>query len=181
MRKDLSHSLEGRFNYGSPFPIRYISGNWVKLLIWQRVRGKLSGGSFGLCKCAFCHLASPLRTIHGSPDDRHAVLWVASSQGLRICKGKWEKARGLCVSKVCAIAQAVGKEQECIDLYKTLENTHPNPAIKRQAANLRFILEAPRLKLRPDEFVSVPVLKPEDAPRCALPPREFPGCFQRLF
>eukprot|EP00884_Botryococcus_braunii_P009122 jgi/Botrbrau1/18210/Bobra.53_1s0069.1 len=59
--------------------------------------------------------------------------------------------------------QATGKEQECIDLYKTLENTHPNPAIKRQAANLRFILEAPRLKLRPDERVSVPVLKPEES------------------
>lgn len=58
--------------------------------------------------------------------------------------------------------QATGREQDCIDLYKTLENTHPNANIKKQAANLRFIMEAPKLKLGPDERVSIPVLSTND-------------------
>ncbi|KAK9832030.1 hypothetical protein WJX81_000090 [Elliptochloris bilobata] len=55
--------------------------------------------------------------------------------------------------------QACGQERECIDLYKSLEATHPSAQIRKQAGQLRFILEAPRLKLRPDERVSVPVLE----------------------
>ncbi|CAL8463999.1 g3534 [Coccomyxa elongata] len=58
--------------------------------------------------------------------------------------------------------QATGREQDCIDLYKSLENTHPNSNIKKQAANLRFIMEAPKLKLGPDERVSIPVIDTND-------------------
>lgn len=58
--------------------------------------------------------------------------------------------------------QATGREQDCIDLYKALENTHPNANIKKQAANLRFIMEAPKLKLGPDERVSIPVIDTSD-------------------
>jgi hypothetical protein len=76
-----------------------------------------------------------------------------------------EKPRHTVVLWCFYTSQACGKEQECIDLYKALEGTHPNPAIRRQAANLRFILEAPKLKLGPDERVSVPVLKGEAATR----------------
>lgn len=65
------------------------------------------------------------------------------------------------------MAQACGQEQECIDLYKSLEATHPSAQIRKQAANLRFILEAPRLKLRPDERVSVPVLETGGRYACA--------------
>jgi hypothetical protein len=60
------------------------------------------------------------------------------------------------------MAQATGREQDCIDLYKTLENTHPSNSVKKQAANLRFIMEAPKLKLRPEERVSIPVLSTTD-------------------
>lgn len=60
------------------------------------------------------------------------------------------------------VLQAVGREQDCIDMYKTLENTHPNPQIKKQAANLRFIMEAPKLRLGPDERVSIPVIETSD-------------------
>ncbi|EIE18979.1 hypothetical protein COCSUDRAFT_68115 [Coccomyxa subellipsoidea C-169] len=72
--------------------------------------------------------------------------------------------------------QAVGREQDCIDMYKTLENTHPNPQIKKQAANLRFIMEAPKLRLGPDERVSIPVIEtsnrfaPERSFRTRTPP-----------
>ena len=55
-----------------------------------------------------------------------------------------------------ANAQATGREAECIALYRSLEDTHPNARIKRQAANLRFIMEAPKLKLGPDERVVRP-------------------------
>ena len=54
--------------------------------------------------------------------------------------------------------QAEGRELECINLYKGMENTHPVPTIRRQAANLRFILEAPKLKIGEDERVKLPVL-----------------------
>ena len=66
--------------------------------------------------------------------------------------------------------QACGREQECIDLYKVLEQQHPSAKIKRQAEQLRFIMEAPRLKLRPDERVSVPVLEAGGRFVCAASP-----------
>jgi hypothetical protein len=65
--------------------------------------------------------------------------------------------------------QATGREAECIALYKSLEDTHPNAKVKRQAANLRFIMEAPKLKLGPDERVSVPVLASPNRFACARP------------
>ncbi|KAK9814759.1 hypothetical protein WJX72_011033 [[Myrmecia] bisecta] len=54
--------------------------------------------------------------------------------------------------------QAVGREEDCISLYKVLEKTHPVRAIQKQAADLRYIMEAPKLPLRPDEKVNIPVL-----------------------
>ena len=53
--------------------------------------------------------------------------------------------------------QACGKEDTCIEIYKSLEKNHPAPAIRRQAAGLRYILEAPRLELGEDEKVTIPV------------------------
>jgi hypothetical protein len=58
--------------------------------------------------------------------------------------------------------QATGREQDCINLYKSLAETHPNRKIKQQAANLRFIMEAPKLKLGPDERVKIPVFDNSD-------------------
>lgn len=54
--------------------------------------------------------------------------------------------------------QACGREQDCIQVYKTVEQTHPVTAIKKQAAELRFIMEAPKLQLRPEERISLPLL-----------------------
>ncbi|CAG9465607.1 unnamed protein product [Pedinophyceae sp. YPF-701] len=55
--------------------------------------------------------------------------------------------------------QACGREADCIQVYKTLEDTHPIRAIKKQAAELRFIMEAPKLQLGEDERVKIPVIK----------------------
>lgn len=53
--------------------------------------------------------------------------------------------------------QAVGEEKKCIDTYKFLETNHPLPAVRKQAADLRYIMEAPKISLKPDEKVSIPV------------------------
>ena len=44
-------------------------------------------------------------------------------------------------------AQACGREEDCLATYRTLEKTHPLPAIRRQAADLRYIMEAPKLQV----------------------------------
>lgn len=54
--------------------------------------------------------------------------------------------------------QACGREEDCIQLYKTVETTHPSGKIKKQAMELRYIMEAPKLELSPDEKVQIPVL-----------------------
>lgn len=55
--------------------------------------------------------------------------------------------------------QACGREKEAIDMYKELEASHPSRKVKKQAADLRFILEAPRLELSEDERVKIPLIQ----------------------
>ena len=57
---------------------------------------------------------------------------------------------------------ACGREEASLEVYRTLEETHPLPMIRKQAANLRYIAEAPKMALRPDERVVVPVLSGAD-------------------
>lgn len=64
--------------------------------------------------------------------------------------------------------QACGREEECISTYKTLEDTHPVPRVRRQAANLRYIIEAPKLPVNPDERVQIPMLNEVERKKCAL-------------
>lgn len=80
----------------------------------------------------------------------------------------WMSALGGDIQMWLALAyQAVGRDRECIDLYKKVEDTHPLRKVRQQAANLRFILEAPKLKRGPDEIVSIPVLKPDERVKVA--------------
>lgn len=58
--------------------------------------------------------------------------------------------------------QACGKQKECIALYKTVERSHPQRRIRKEAANLRFILEAPKLTMSPEERVQLPVMGSAD-------------------
>jgi len=51
---------------------------------------------------------------------------------------------------------ALRRLEECIDLYTFLEGTHPIGSIRRQAGELKYIAEAPRLELQEDEYVDVP-------------------------
>lgn len=64
------------------------------------------------------------------------------------------------------IIQACGREAECIQVYKTVEQTHPNKAVKKQAAELRYIMEAPKLQLKPEEKISLPLLENLDRYKC---------------
>lgn len=54
--------------------------------------------------------------------------------------------------------QACGREDDCLDLYRSVEKTHPIPSIRKQAGELRFIMEAPKLEIKPEERVQIPVL-----------------------
>lgn len=61
--------------------------------------------------------------------------------------------------------QAEGREEECLDLYRRVEATHPVPKIRKQAADLRYIMEAPKLEVAPEERVEIPVLSNLEANR----------------
>lgn len=61
--------------------------------------------------------------------------------------------------------QACGREEECLEVYRTVERTHTLPAMRRRAANLRYILEAPKLEISPDERVQIPLLTGLEANR----------------
>jgi len=50
---------------------------------------------------------------------------------------------------------ALGRETEAAEVYKDLES-HPLTTIRKQAEELLYILEAPRLQISPDERVSIP-------------------------
>jgi RNA exonuclease 1 len=56
---------------------------------------------------------------------------------------------------------ASGKREACLALYKRLEDTHSSRGIRKQASELRYILEAPQLEIRPEERITIPV--PDDA------------------
>ncbi|GMH39287.1 hypothetical protein BSKO_07185 [Bryopsis sp. KO-2023] len=55
--------------------------------------------------------------------------------------------------------QAVGREKECIELYKELKERHVNRMIRKKATDLLYIMEAPKLKLTQEERVKVPVME----------------------
>lgn len=54
--------------------------------------------------------------------------------------------------------EANNRHADCIALYKQLEQKHPSVSIRRQAADLRYILQAPRLKITQEEMVTIPLI-----------------------
>ncbi|KAL5762136.1 hypothetical protein ACOSP7_018400 [Xanthoceras sorbifolium] len=54
--------------------------------------------------------------------------------------------------------EANNRHADCISLYKQLEKKHPCISIRRQAADLRYILQAPKLKISQEEMVSIPLI-----------------------
>eukprot|EP00983_Pelagomonas_calceolata_P050772 1142134-Pelagomonas_calceolata.AAC.2 len=60
---------------------------------------------------------------------------------------------------VPATLQACGRERDCVELYRYMENNHPLPKFKKQAAQLRYIIEAPKLTLSKEEYVKVPQIQ----------------------
>jgi len=47
--------------------------------------------------------------------------------------------------------------------YKWIEANHPLPRMRKQAENLRYIMEAPKLELSPDERVQIPLLNTQES------------------
>ncbi|OVA20795.1 Tetratricopeptide repeat-containing domain [Macleaya cordata] len=54
--------------------------------------------------------------------------------------------------------EANNRHSDCIALYQELEKKHPMIGIRRQAAELRYILQAPKLKISRDEMVTIPLI-----------------------
>ncbi|XP_050373730.1 uncharacterized protein LOC126791336 [Argentina anserina] len=54
--------------------------------------------------------------------------------------------------------EANKRHADCIELYKQLENKHPSVSIRRQAAELRYILQAPKIKITREEMVTIPLI-----------------------
>ncbi|GAB2280511.1 hypothetical protein Dimus_015138 [Dionaea muscipula] len=56
-----------------------------------------------------------------------------------------------------AMAYAANNRQaDCINLYTQLEARHPYVSIRRQAADFRYIMQAPKIKINPDEMLTMP-------------------------
>ncbi|CAL0312993.1 unnamed protein product [Lupinus luteus] len=54
--------------------------------------------------------------------------------------------------------EANNRHKDCIALYRQLEKTHPSINIRRQASELRYILQAPKLKISQEEMVTIPLI-----------------------
>jgi hypothetical protein len=52
-----------------------------------------------------------------------------------------------------------GRREECLALYRALEEKHPAASVRKQAASLRYILEAPKLPISAEERVSIPLVQ----------------------
>lgn len=86
------------------------------------------------------------------PESR-ALLEQALNQ-----EGPFSKLGGEIQLWLALAYQACGQEAECISTYKLIEDSHPSPKVRKQAADLRYIMEAPKLKLRPEERINLPLL-----------------------
>ncbi|XP_056165877.1 uncharacterized protein LOC115672141 isoform X2 [Syzygium oleosum] len=54
--------------------------------------------------------------------------------------------------------EANNRHADCIALYQQLEKKHPIISIRRQAAELKYILQAPKLKISQEEMVTIPLI-----------------------
>ena len=58
---------------------------------------------------------------------------------------------------------AYGQGDKALEIYKYLESVHPEKSIRKQAEELRFILEAPKMEIAANERVEVPLLRDPDS------------------
>lgn len=63
---------------------------------------------------------------------------------------------------LCLSYDAGGQRTDALALYKLIETTHPIKSIRKQAEYLRYIAEAPKIKINADERVRVPNLDEVD-------------------
>ena len=83
----------------------------------------------------------------------HLPLDIGGEEGLHITIH-----HGLCDISL-PLLQACAREQDAIDACKSIETNHPMRKLKKQAADLRYILEAPKLELSDDEHVKIPIIQ----------------------
>jgi hypothetical protein len=102
-------------------------------------------------------------------DPNGAIVRSEAKGGVRLCAGPYARLGGDIQLQLALACNATGKEDECIAILKTLEDSHPLRAISKQAKDLRFILEAPKLAIGEDEKVSVPRLDGVEGNRCTPP------------
>ncbi|KAI8467958.1 MAG: hypothetical protein J3K34DRAFT_428856 [Monoraphidium minutum] len=88
---------------------------------------------------------------------------VASFEKAVEQSGRQTAAGGDALMWLALAYQAVGREQDCIDTYKWIEVNHPLPRVRKQAENLRYIMEAPKLEIGPDERVTIPLLNSQES------------------
>ncbi|KAG1670737.1 hypothetical protein FOA52_013964 [Chlamydomonas sp. UWO 241] len=60
---------------------------------------------------------------------------------------------------------AVGREADAIALWKYVEANHPLRKIKKQAGDMRYIMEAPKLEVADNEFVKIPLISSDNTSR----------------
>ncbi|XWS34729.1 hypothetical protein CRYUN_Cryun21dG0062700 [Craigia yunnanensis] len=65
--------------------------------------------------------------------------------------------------------EANNRHADCIALYQQLEKKHPSVSIRRQAAELRYILQAPKLKISQEEMVTIPLIGSSYDSICTIP------------
>jgi len=58
---------------------------------------------------------------------------------------------------------AYGQRDKALEIYKYVESVHPERTIRKQAEELRFILEAPRMEIAANERVEVPLMRDPEA------------------
>eukprot|EP00899_Mesostigma_viride_P021188 jgi/Mesvir1/29070/Mv18377-RA.1 len=58
--------------------------------------------------------------------------------------------------------EAQGRNAECIELLKEVNKKHPDDELRKQAGDLKFIYEAPKLALSKDDFVAMPLVQDLD-------------------
>lgn len=93
---------------------------------------------------------------------REAVQWFQAA--LSLCSDTSATGGKIQIWLVTAY-EAAGRAEEALTLCRQLR-AHPNYETRQQSEQLLYILEAPKLQLRPEWLTQIPELKDaEDAPR----------------
>ena len=86
------------------------------------------------------------------------------------CAAQFSKLGGEIQIQLALAQSANGKDDECIETFKWIEQHHPLRKVKQQAHDLRYIMEAPKLPINDDERIMMPSMSNMSPNRCAFAP-----------